>query len=154
MWCAQRGWGEWASKAHPFPVTVSFLADGIKRLRAVSAQRADAQEKMDFWRGMKNLEAGAGFMEQGGTEFAPMSTSSDFHVALRYSSGAETRLLFKILTNGFMERGASLQFLSAFPGEREFLYAPLTFLQPTGAKEIIEMNGCKITVLEVKPLLS
>ena len=34
-----------------------------------------------------------------------------------------------------MERGAPLQWLSAFPGESEFLYPPLTYLKPTGVEE-------------------
>ena len=73
-------------------------------------------------------------------------------VALNYSDGAEARLLFKLTTSSFLERGADLQFLSAFPGEVEFLYPPLTFLDPTGCEEVIETDcGIKYTVVEVQP---
>jgi hypothetical protein len=73
-------------------------------------------------------------------------------VALNYSDGAEARLLFKLTTNSFLERGADLQFLSAFPGEVEFLYPPLTFLDPTGNEEVIETEcGVKFTIVEVQP---
>jgi len=84
------------------------------------------------YRGMRNVSLPEDFRTTGGTEFAPLSTSSDLHVALHYSDGAEARLLFKLTTSSFLERGADLQFLSAFPGEVEFLYPPLTFLDPTG----------------------
>ena len=134
-----------AGLAALWQATVFFMTDGIRRLRAVAAgmDAAGAEQERDFWRGIRNVELPATFSQVGGTEFAPMSTSSDFHVALAYSNKAEKRLLFKIKTSSFMERGADLQFLSAFPGEVEFLYPPLTFLQPTGREEYVERQACE-----------
>jgi len=164
--------------AHPFPVTVAFINDGIKRLRpvgagaaplstaplctwprarssrlrAVGAGAADASERRDFWRGLRNVALPDGFHQTGGTEYAPLSTSSDLEVALHYSDAAQERLLFKLTTASFLERGASLQFLSAFPGEVEYLYPPLTFLDPTGKVETITTTcGVKFSVIEVQP---
>jgi len=166
------------SGAHPFPVTVAFINDGIKRLRpvgagaaplstaplctwprarssrlrAVGAGAADASERRDFWRGLRNVALPDGFHQTGGTEYAPLSTSSDLEVALHYSDAAQERLLFKLTTASFLERGASLQFLSAFPGEVEYLYPPLTFLDPTGKVETITTTcGVKFSVIEVQP---
>ena len=44
-------------------------------------------------------------------------------------ANAEKRLLFKVATRSFMDQGDDLQYLSAFPGEREVLYPPLTHLR-------------------------
>jgi hypothetical protein len=38
-----------------------------------------------------------------------------------------------------------------FPGEDEILFRPLTFLQPTGNAEKIEVGGIRFTVVEVEP---
>lgn len=68
-----------------------------------------------------------------------MSTTSNLEVALSYSLSASS-LLFKVRTESFMQRGANLQYLSAFPGEAEFLYPPLTFCRPTGRKAEVKVN--------------
>ena len=114
----------------------------------------------DFFRGMRGAKLEeTSFELQGGTEFAPMSTTSDLDVALQYSSGATTRLIFKLLTSGLMDRGASLQYLSAFPDEVEYLYPPLTYLEPVhGQKEtikvVIDGESVVYTIIEVVPHFS
>jgi hypothetical protein len=142
---------------HPFKVTIAYLADGIKRLRAVGASRDDRHARRDFWRGMRNVEVPDEFSVEGGTEYAPMSTSSDLSVALAYSNKSEKRLLFKVATHGFIDRGADLRFLSAFPNEAEFLYPPLTYLRPTGKRDTICIGQgsekVEYTVIEVEPKL-
>ena len=50
---------------------------------------------------------------------------------MEYSAG-EKALLLRIKTKNFMTRGPSISFLSAFPAEEEFLFPPLTYLQPIG----------------------
>lgn len=47
-----------------------------------------------------------------------MSTTTDLEVAVAYSISPSS-LLFKFKTTSFMQRGADLQYLSAFPAERE-----------------------------------
>ena len=64
------------------------------------------------------------FLEQGGSESALMSTTSELEVAVGYALSPNS-LLFKIRTASFMQRGADISFLSAFPAEAEFLYPPL-----------------------------
>lgn len=108
---------------------------------------------VDFWRGMRNVDLTSEFRESGGTELAPMSTSSILDVALGYSNNAERRLLIKVATDSFMDRGADIQYLSAFPNEAEFLYPPMTFLQPTGKEEKVEVDGVTFTILEVSSKL-
>ena len=41
--------------------------------------------QMDFWRGMRNRKVPDEFLERGGTELAPMSTTSNLVVAMQYS---------------------------------------------------------------------
>ena len=115
------------TEPHPFPVTIAFLREAIGKLRAVGAQE-DTQEgksetRLDLWRGMRDTEVTESFMQHGGTELAPMSTTTKLEVAVQYST-AQTSLLFKLRTDSFMQRGASIQFLSAFPGEEEGAFPP------------------------------
>jgi hypothetical protein len=80
-----------------------------------------------------------------------MSTTTDLEVAVRYSLSQHS-LLLKIRTKSFMQRGADLHFLSAFPAESELLYPPLTYLKPTGriVRDVLAAR-CKFTVVEVEP---
>ena len=42
----------------------------------------------------------------------------------------EHALIFRILVNTWMQKGANITFLSAFPHEIEYLYPPLTHIEP------------------------
>lgn len=147
----------WGERAHPFPVTITFLSDAIMRLRSVGARLSSAQMEVDLWRGLRGRTASDAFMLRGGTERAPMSTTTNLRVALQYTqpeSGGEL-LVFKLRTDSFMSRGSSLRWVSAFPGEDEILYPPLTYLKPTGRpKQVVRCNGGRVvTVIEVTPTL-
>ena len=96
----------WGEQPHPFPVTISFLTEAIGRLRAVEASKPEAHVELDLWRGMKDVAASDVFMERGGTELAPMSTTAALQVAVQYSQAA-TSLLFKLRTDTFMGRGVA-----------------------------------------------
>ena len=101
---------------------------------------------------MRNVELPADFLAKGGTELAPMSTTSNVNIALKYSASAQG-VLFKLQTHSSMERGADLTFLSCFPGEREYLYPPLTYLQPVKPLRKVSMTfaGATFDVVEVEP---
>ncbi len=139
----------------PLPL-ISRLADGaVRKLRAVRA-RLEEQEVV-VWRGMRNLRATEAFLRHGGTELAFMSTTMDLRVAVRYSLSRQS-LLFKIVAPSFMSLGAELQWLSAFPGEAEVLFPPLTFLKPTGRTDRVDAVDCdgrpvNFTVVEVTPYI-
>ena len=90
-------------------------------------------------------------MTQGGTELAPMSTTSDLSVAMRYSASS-TSVLLRLITESFMQRAPDICFLSAFPGEAEFLFPPLTYLEPTGDVETVTVEGgLAYEVIDVRP---
>lgn len=101
-----------------------------------------------LWRGMKNRKLAEEFMAdlRGGTEIAPMSTTTDFRVAVKYGI-SDNSLLFKIKVSNFLQYGANLQWVSAFPGENEVCFPPLTYLQPTGRMQ----SFGKATICEVVP---
>eukprot|EP00322_Chrysochromulina_rotalis_P013516 CAMPEP_0115839736 /NCGR_PEP_ID=MMETSP0287-20121206/6405_1 /TAXON_ID=412157 /ORGANISM="Chrysochromulina rotalis, Strain UIO044" /LENGTH=770 /DNA_ID=CAMNT_0003293317 /DNA_START=17 /DNA_END=2329 /DNA_ORIENTATION=+ len=141
-----------ARPPHGFPLTIKYICDGIGQLRAVGAAGGE-DGPLDLWRGLKNLRVQDSFIQRGGTEQAPMSTTTDLKIAVQYSLG-DSSLLFKLRTNSFMQRGADLTFLSAFPGEAEILFPPLTYLRPTGKCMHLSFadSTVKYTVVEVEPI--
>lgn len=140
------------SGPHPFPVTILKLSDGIKKLRAVGAASAGAAKATDLFRGMRDMKLTSDFDRMGGAELACMSTTTDLTVAIRYSA-SRSSLLLKLRTSSFMDRGADISFLSAFPGEAEVCFPPLTYLRPTGRTEVLEFGAdnpdCTCTIVEV-----
>jgi len=121
---------------HKLAVLVFFLANAIKKLRAWAANAPNAQSRVDLFLGMKNRQIFDNFMQQGGTELAPMSTTAELSIALKYSQVGNMSALGNIATllwlrtESFMDRGVDLTWISAFPHEREFLYPPLCYLKP------------------------
>jgi len=85
-----------------------------------------------------------------------MSTTTDPEVAVGYAvrkGMTNGSLLMKLKTSNNLQRGAELTWLSVFPSEAEMLFPPLTFLQPTGNKQMIEYKGIKLTIVEVTTTL-
>ena len=79
-------------------MSVYYLADALKKLRAVGAQLHPQEftQRIELWRGMQDLSIDQGeFMSMGGTELAPMSTSRSKSVAFKY---AARRLMRRSIT--------------------------------------------------------
>jgi hypothetical protein len=106
-----------------------------------------------LYRGMKNVTMPEAFMQKGGTELAPMSTTSNLKIAMQYSASPQAVLL-RLVAEDFMTRGPDISFLSAFPGEDEYLFPPLTYLSPTGETQKLEVDDAVYTVVDVKPRMS
>ena len=70
-------------------------------------------------------------------------------------AASRSLVLLKLRIPSFMQGGADLGFLSAFPDEAEVLYPPLTYLQPKtpGKSTTFSVRGAKFTVVEVVPHL-
>mmetsp|Transcript_34136 Transcript_34136/g.83943 ORF Transcript_34136/g.83943 Transcript_34136/m.83943 type:complete len:224 (-) Transcript_34136:173-844(-) len=135
-------------------------AQSIKVLSKVAPYEPPKLGKggLTLWRGMRDMKLEQKFHTNGGTEMAFMSTTSDMSVALKYSL-SECSLFFKIVAKDFMVIGAELEWISAFPGEVEYCYPPLTYLRPTGRKAnniSYNVNGRKLcfSVVEVEPLMA
>ena len=137
-------------EAHPLPVTVAFLAEAIRRLRAVGAKQANARSPVVLYRGLAHRTVPPAFFKEGGTEYAPMSTTNDLSVAVRYSA-SRSSVLLRMVTKSFIERGADISYLSAFPGEAEVLFPPLTYLKPTGKTEEVATGDASFTIIDVVP---
>ena len=60
-------------------------------------------------------------------------------------------MLLRLITDSFYDRGPNVSFLSAFPNEAEYLFPPLTYLQPTGRTETVSASGMSYQVVDVKP---
>ena len=148
-------------RPHPLPATVFYIQDGIKKLRAAVVDANQSENKQNgkntvLWRGMKNVKVGDRFKNEGGTELAPMSTTSDLNIAIEYGTCSTGSLIFKIQVPDALASGADLGWLSAFPSEAEVLYPPLTFLRPTGRMQNLtsKVSGAQVTIMEVTPDLS
>lgn len=137
----------------PLPVCARFAYEGIKKLRAVQVKN---NTQLVLWRGARSMTLSDRFKKEGGTELAFMSTTTDPEVAIRYSLSGKS-LIFKIVPDNFMSMGAELQWLSAFPGEAEILYPPLTYLKPTGRFDQISVQRPEgivtFSVVEVVPYI-
>jgi len=137
---------------HPLRMTVYHLAEGLKALRRVEARAApeDFNRLMYLYRGLRDTTLDrAQFVETGGTEMAPMSTSAKKEVALSYAA-SKVPLLFQYSTRG-LGRGVALSWCSCYPKEEEYLYPPMTYLQPDRIYTD-EETGC--LVVEVTPQMS
>ena len=66
------------------------------------------QARRVLWRGIKGVKAPEEFLRKGGTELAPMSTTSSLKVAMEYSA-SENSLLLRLKTKNFMVRGNEIQ---------------------------------------------
>ena len=136
---------------HPLPLTCSLIDKAVGKLRAIGAHGELANAALDLWRGLKGVRVNDDFVSTGGTELGTMSTTSDLEVALSYMQASPNGLLLRVRTESSMERGADLAFLSAFPSECEYLYKPLTYLQPLGQPKQITLARKQVTVVDVAP---
>ena len=136
------------SKPHPFPNTVRLIRDAIRQLRTNNAPAQGdltSGRRTTLYRGLKDMRLSDDFLQRGGSELGTMSTTPSLKVALTYAASTSP-LLLQLRVRNFMERGADISFLSAFPSEEEVVYPPLTFIQPDPEGEPREIEG--ITVVD------
>jgi len=62
-------------------------------------------------------------------------------------------VLFRLRTSNALTRGADVSFLSAFPGEKEILFPPLTYLRISGKACEMEVRNIRFHVVDVEPIL-
>jgi len=134
----------------PLPAMTLHVVSGLRKLRRVGAKTEEATNEMILYRGMKNLRITDEFARKGGTELAPMSTTLDLAIAVRYGMSRNS-LIFRIVTKNNLQRGADISGISMFPNESEVLFPPLTFLQPTGRTQVLKLGGINVNVVEVTP---
>jgi hypothetical protein len=157
---------------HPFAATTLFLSEALKMLRAVyagndehesvsddeqddgimrarrrssSGLRASSLAPTELWRGMKDLTLTADFVQNGGTEFGCMSTSTSKETVAAYAQSRQP-LVFRVLPDDFMSCGADISWLSVYPTEAEVLFPPLTYLKYVKMTPIENSDGFVVTV--------
>lgn len=140
-------------RPHPLAATAYFISEGIKLLRAVVNPGQSMIGEVIYWRGLQNRKLDNEFLISGGTEYGCMSTSTDRNIAMGFALG-DCPLVFKYVTQDFMQRGADISFLSVFPEEHEVLYPPLTFLRPVRIffETIPGAGGKRMVIAEVTPV--
>jgi hypothetical protein len=137
-------------KAVSLPVITYHLNEFVKKCRTLAANSETKNAPLDLYRGMSNVCLQDGFMQEGGSELAPMSTTEDLGIALKYSATGNKSVLLRIRTTNFMDRGSSLRWISAFPHEEEYLYPPITYLKPRYDKpEIFKIGDVEYQVVDV-----
>jgi hypothetical protein len=94
---------------HPLAAITYCIFTAIRKQLALGAEdQAAAVEERIFWRGFSDLQISEDFKKHGGTEFAPMSTSTDPAVAVGYAvrkSQTDGALLMRIVTRNNLQRG-------------------------------------------------
>jgi len=142
---------------HPIRVTMYCLAEGLKMLRKVGAKTdPEGYAKTKYlWRGMKDREMDLeAFKARGGTELAPMSTTSSREIADSYAGVGQdghASLLFRYTTKA-LSRGVLIDYLSLYPKEKEFLYPPLTSLTYDDRSAVMVEGN--VTVVPVDPQMA
>jgi len=137
--------------SHKLAATVYLLDMAIRQSRAVAADSPEANVPLSLFRGIGKREMPDEFKTAGGTELAPMSTTANLWVALKYSQEGDSSVLLWLRTHSFMDRGVDLTWISAFPHEREFLFSPLTYMRSVRDEPIIvKIGDVTYQVFEVK----
>jgi hypothetical protein len=135
---------------HPFAATTFFLAEAVKKCRAINAVEHLIGDRQEFWRGMKDFELTDDFRLQGGIELGCLSTSSTKGAIDGYAK-SEQPLVMCIVSESFMDRGVGVNWLSLYPNEAEVLYPPLTHIKYLKTRAIANSKGI---VVYVKPSYS
>ncbi len=149
---------------HPL-AAITYCIDQAIRKNAKLGHRdknAASQERV-LWRGFSDFKISDDFKKVGGTEFVPMSTTTDVSLAVNYAIRGMTTgrgLLMRIVTKNISEGGSDLKWISMFPGESsESLFPLLTFLnKPKRFQEIwvhgVDDQKVKLTVVEIEVTLA
>ena len=95
--------------AHPLAVTVAFVDEAVQAAVVGARERTSTISEQILWRGMRNAAVPEDFMQQGGTELAPMSTTADLAVAMEYSASKNPCCCAS--PTSFMDRGADISFV-------------------------------------------
>ena len=136
------------TRPNPFPATVYFINEGIKKLRHVEAKTAAGMQPRKLYRGVSGLSLTGDFMAKGGTEFACMSTSASEATAANFAVAGANPMLFKYDTKNCIGRGADIAFLSVYEQEAEVLFPPLTYLR-FKSKQKEQIAGTEVLVVSV-----
>jgi hypothetical protein len=87
---------------------------------------------------------------RGGVEYGLMSTTTDKQTAFAYSGVTNQRGTVLEIAAGRIDVGASISFVSQYPGEAEFLMPPLSCLEVVGGQRIDRTAHGEVVVVPVR----
>ena len=119
-------------KPHPFPATVFFIYDGLRRLRDLNKKAYERdRSKMDeriYWRGLSDVAILDGGITQG-CDRGCMSTSRDQKEAIKWAKkGKACKLLLKLSGKNWPNWGVDMSWISMYADEKEELFPPLSMV--------------------------
>lgn len=134
-----------------FVTTLHVLNSGVLKLATV-------QPAMEVYRGISAMKLPESFTKlnqdgvRGGVEYGFMSTTTNKDVALAFAKDAtkETASTLIIAKLGMIDRGASLDWLSQYPHEKEILMPPLTALEVLDITDFTDEGGFDIRTVTVR----
>ena len=137
-------------KGNKYTTTIHLIVSGVIKM----SRCMYLPQRRHVYRGLGDMELPEEFLAEdkfgvrGGVEFALMSTTLKRSVAVQYA-GSRMPTVFEI-DIGAVDRGASLSFLSQYPGEEEILFPPMSYLEVTGATRLeTEPSGLSIRVVSL-----
>jgi hypothetical protein len=137
-----------------FATTIFVLVSAVQKIARVT----EISEELVLYCGLGNVsDLPEAFMRpdamgsKGWTEFGFRSTTADKSVALDYSGikkGNPHPMVIAITPNA-VDRGACIAELSQYPGEKEYLFVPCSFLQPNGPPALEVVTEGIVNVIPV-----
>merc|ERR1711920_316322 len=134
-----------SGQRHPLALTTYNITSGLKKLLALNFKDKDTGQVTYLWRGIGDRTVNDAIMINGGSEPACMSTSENVRVVAG-DAQSQDPLLLRIKVESPMDKGASLDWLSVYPSEKEVLYPPLTRIETIYKQSIMNSTGICITV--------
>ena len=112
-------------------------------------------EGRKLYRGMAGVrlplkfQAANGSGSKGGVDYSFMSTTTKRDIALSYINASKRRPILFEYDVGSIDRGASISFMSQYPGEEEVLIPPRSYVEIVGAPytETVAKDGAEMRVM-------
>ena len=142
------------SKDSLFPTTICVLVSAIQKLARVMVLEPGTM----LYRGIDgNMEFPSHCFVpdetgcRGMMEFGFMSTTADINTAFSYSNVGDSKAPKAIAIEvGSVDRGADISQYSQYAGEREVLWNPQAFLEPTGGSELVITDKGVVELLKMR----
>ncbi|KAJ1482518.1 hypothetical protein T484DRAFT_1803861 [Baffinella frigidus] len=148
-----RSFAKRAKTERHYTTTIHAIASALKKVARVTK----LPEGGKVYRGMSGVRLPEAFREpdeygcRGGVELGFLSTSTSKEQALKYIDMRKCMPTLFEIQLGQVDRGATLRWISQFPGEEEVLLPPLSNLEVVGEpvtiiREGVEVNVCQLRV--------
>jgi hypothetical protein len=137
-----------ACKGNTYTTTMHVIMSGLRKLMWATPIQDTLFRGLGDVLLPSELLAPDTYGVRGGVEPGFLSTSAKLKTALQYLRGKRQPTVLEIRP-GAVDRGASLEWLSQFPGEAEFLLPALSFLETLGIT-YRAVDGVTIRVVQVR----